>query len=150
MRSLLTMLGIIIGITSVVSVVALGNGSQQKILSNISGLGTNTMTVFNGTGFGDRRAERMQNLTVDDAEALGKQSYVVSSTPESSSTGTLVYSNQSYTTSLRGVGEQYFDVSGLKLQQGRLLTKADVYENNQVALLDQSAQERIFPREDRG
>ena len=148
MRSLLTMLGIIIGITSVVSVVALGNGSQQKILSNISGLGTNTMTVFNGTGFGDRRAERMQNLTVDDAEALGKQNYVVSSTPESSSTGTLVYSNQSYTTSLRGVGEQYFDVSGLKLQQGRLLTKADVYENNQVALLDQSAQERIFPRED--
>lgn len=57
MRSLLTMLGIIIGITSVVSVVALGNGSQQKILENIKGIGTSTMTIFNGTGFGDRRAE---------------------------------------------------------------------------------------------
>ena len=60
MRSLLTMLGIIIGITSVVSVVALGNGSQQKILANIKGIGTSTMTIFNGTGFGDRRAEQMQ------------------------------------------------------------------------------------------
>ena len=62
MRSLLTMLGIIIGITSVVSVVALGNGSQQKILANIKGIGTSTMTIFNGTGFGDRRAEQMQIL----------------------------------------------------------------------------------------
>ena len=52
MRALLTMLGIIIGITSVVSVVALGNGSQQKILENIKGIGTSTMTIFNGMGFG--------------------------------------------------------------------------------------------------
>ncbi|STO60541.1 macrolide ABC transporter ATP-binding protein/membrane protein [Canicola haemoglobinophilus] len=54
LRALLTMLGIIIVITSVVSVVALGNGSQQKILANINSLGTNTMDIYNGTGFGDR------------------------------------------------------------------------------------------------
>ena len=149
MRSLLTMLGIIIGITSVVSVVALGNGSQQKILSNINGLGTNTMTIFNGTGFGDRRAEQMQNLTVNDANALAKQSYVQSVTPNSSSSGLLIYGNRSFTsTNLKGIGEQYFDVEGMKLKQGRSITAQEVAENAQVALLDESAQKSIFPNED--
>ena len=83
LRSLLTMLGIIIGITSVVCVVALGNGSQQKVLQNINSLGTNTMDIYNGTGFGDRRAESMQNLTVNDSEALMRQPYIESVTPNS-------------------------------------------------------------------
>ncbi|QIA76085.1 MacB family efflux pump subunit [Rodentibacter caecimuris] len=148
MRSLLTMLGIIIGITSVVSVVALGNGSQQKILENIKGIGTSTMTIFNGTGFGDRRAEQMQNLTINDADALSKQSYVQSVTPNSSSSGILVYGNQTFSsTSLRGVGEQYFDVEGLTLKQGSLFSIEDVKENNQVALIDESAKKSIFPNE---
>lgn len=148
MRSLLTMLGIIIGITSVVSVVALGNGSQQKILENIKGMGTNTMTIFNGTGFGDRRADQMQNLTVNDTIALSKQSYVQSVTPNSSSSGTLVYGNQTFSsTSLKGVGEQYFDVDGLTLKQGMLFSAQDVTENNQVALIDESAKKSIFPNE---
>ena len=148
MRALLTMLGIIIGITSVVSVVALGNGSQQKILENIKGIGTSTMTIFNGTGFGDRRAEQMQNLTVGDADALNKQSYVQSVTPNSSSSGILVYGNQTFSsTNLKGVGEQYFDVDGLSLKQGNLFSAQDVAENNQVALIDESAQKSIFPYE---
>lgn len=148
MRSLLTMLGIIIGITSVVSVVALGNGSQQKILENIKGIGTNTMTIFNGTGFGDRRAEQMQNLTVNDANALNQQSYVQSVTPNSASSGTLVYGNQTFSsTSLKGVGEQYFDVEGLSLKQGNFFSAQDVLENNQVALIDESAKKAIFPNE---
>ncbi|PJG85907.1 MacB family efflux pump subunit [Conservatibacter flavescens] len=149
MRSLLTMLGIIIGITSVVSVVALGNGSQQKILSNINGLGTNTMTIFNGTGFGDRRAAQMQNLTVGDANALARQSYVQSVTPNSASSGLLVYGNQSFSsTNLRGVGEQYFDVEGLKLQQGRLISAQEVADSAAVAVLDESAKKAIFADED--
>ncbi|SEP76344.1 MacB family efflux pump subunit [Basfia succiniciproducens] len=148
MRSLLTMLGIIIGITSVVSVVALGNGSQQKILSNISGLGTNTMTIFNGTGFGDRRAEQMQNLTVNDANALAKQSYVQNVTPNSSSSGLLIYGNQSFTsTNLKGIGEQYFDVEGMTLKQGRSITPQEVRDNAQVALLDESSKKSIFPND---
>ena len=148
MRSLLTMLGIIIGITSVVSVVALGNGSQQKILENIKGIGTSTITIFNGTGFGDRRAEQMQNLTINDATALNQQSYVQSVTPNSSSSGTLIYGNQTFSsTSLKGVGEQYFDVNGLKLKSGNLFSAQDVADNNQVALIDESAKKSIFPDE---
>ncbi|STO93908.1 macrolide ABC transporter ATP-binding protein/membrane protein [Haemophilus pittmaniae] len=149
MRSLLTMLGIIIGITSVVSVVALGNGSQQKILENIKGIGTNTMTIFNGTGFGDRRAEQMQNLTVGDANVLSQQHYVQSVTPNSYASGTLVYGNKEFSsTTLKGVGEESFDVEGLKLKQGRLLSHQDVLDSNQVALIDESAKKSIFPNED--
>lgn len=148
MRSLLTMLGIIIGITSVVSVVALGNGSQQKILENIKGMGTNTITIFNGTGFGDRRAEQMKNLTVNDANTIEKQSYVQNVTPNSSSSGILVIGNQSFSnTSLQGIGEQYFDVEGMKLVQGRLLDTEDIAQSNTLALIDESGRKSMFPHE---
>ena len=148
MRSLLTMLGIIIGITSVVSVVALGNGSQQKILENIKGIGTNTITIFNGTGFGDRRAEQMQNLTINDANALSNQSYVQSVTPNSTSSGTLIYGNQTFSsTSLKGVSEQSFDVEGLTLKLGNTFTPEDIRNNQSVALIDESAKKSIFPLE---
>jgi len=148
MRSLLTMLGIIIGITSVVSVVALGNGSQQKILEDIKGIGTNTITIFNGTGFGDRRAEQMQNLTVNDANALSNQSYVQSVTPNSTSSGTLIYGNQTFSsTSLKGVSEQSFDVEGLTLKLGNTFTQEDIRDNQSVALIDESAKKSIFPHE---
>ncbi len=144
LRSLLTMLGIIIGITSVVCVVALGNGSQQKILANINSMGTNTMDIFNGTGFGDRRAERMQNLTVGDSDILAKQSYIISATPNSSVSATLVYQNEDFTAQVRGVGEQYFNVKGLSLKQGAFFTANDVKHNEQVAVIDENTLKQVF------
>ena len=69
LRSLLTLLGIIIGIASVVSVVAMGNGSQAQIMENISALGTNTIDVYPGRGFGDMRSGRVQTLKASDAAA---------------------------------------------------------------------------------
>lgn len=81
LRSGLTMLGIIIGIASVVSVVALGKGSQEKILEDINSLGTNTIVVMPGKGFGDRNSSKYKTLTVNDAELLARQSYVDSTTP---------------------------------------------------------------------
>lgn len=148
MRSLLTMLGIIIGITAVVLAVALGNGSQQKVLANIKGMGTNTMNIFNGKGFGDRSAYKKQNLKVVDANVLRQQSYVQSVTPNSSTSGALIYGNQEFTSvSLNGVGEESFDVEGLTLKQGRLLSQQDVKHSAQVALIDESAKKAIFGSE---
>ncbi|OBX06821.1 macrolide transporter [Gallibacterium salpingitidis] len=144
LRSLLTMLGIIIGITSVVCVVALGNGSQQKVLQNINSLGTNTMDIFNGTGFGDRRAESMQNLTVADSEILMKQPYIESVTPNSSVSGTLTYRNSAFTAQVRGVSEQYFNVKGIQSAAGNLFTAQDVKLNQSAAIIDQNTQQRIF------
>ncbi|WP_040976343.1 MacB family efflux pump subunit [Necropsobacter massiliensis] len=144
LRSLLTMLGIIIGITSVVCVVALGNGSQQKILANINAMGTNTMDIYNGTGFGDRRADKNQNLTVADSTILAKQSYIVSSTPNSAVSGTLTYGSESFTAQVKGVGEQYFNVKGLSLKQGELFSAQDVKHNEQVAVIDENTLKDVF------
>lgn len=144
LRSLLTMLGIIIGITSVVCVVALGNGSQQKVLQNINSLGTNTMDIYNGTGFGDRRAESMQNLTVNDSETLMRQPYIESVTPNSSVSGTLTYRNNAFTAQVRGVSEQYFNVKGIQTVAGQLFSGEQVKQNQSVAVIDQNTQKRIF------
>ena len=144
MRSLLTMLGIIIGIASVVSVVALGNGSEKKILADISAMGTNTISIFPGRGFGDRRSGRIKTLTIDDAKVIAKQSYVASATPQTNSSGTLTYRNTDLSASLYGVGEQYFDVRGLKLESGRLFDEADVKEDAQVVVIDQNTKEKLF------
>ena len=104
LRTFLTMLGIIIGIASVVSVVALGEGSRQQILSNISAIGTNTIEVFSGTGFGDQRAARVRTLVPSDAAALAGQDYVDSVTPSVSSSATLRYGNIAVTGTVQGVG----------------------------------------------
>ena len=144
MRSLLTMLGIIIGIASVVSVVALGNGSEKKILADISAMGTNTISIFPGRGFGDRRSGRIKTLTIDDAKVIAKQSYVASATPQTNSSGTLTYRNTDLSASLYGVGEQYFDVLGLKLESGRLFDETDVKEDAQVVVIDQNTKEKLF------
>ena len=144
MRSLLTMLGIIIGITSVVSVVALGNGSQQKILENISAMGTNTISVYPGSGFGDRRSNRIRTLTVADAEAIAKQSYVASVTPMTSQNATLTYRNMDLTAQLYGAGDQYFDVRGMKLAQGRFYDADDVKNSHSVVVIDDNTNNKLF------
>lgn len=136
MRALLTMLGIIIGIASVISVVALGKGSQEQILSNINSLGTNTMDIMNGSGFGDRRANVNRNLTISDAEMLAQQNFVESTTPNSSRSGTIIYRNQAVSGSVRGVGEQFADVKGLSVTEGRFFTVEEVERAAQVVVID--------------
>ena len=144
MRSLLTMLGIIIGIASVVSVVALGRGSQEKILKDITSIGTNTISIFPGRGFGDRRSSRIKTLTIEDANMIAKQSYVDSATPQTSSGGTLTYRNTDLTAQLYGVGDQYFNVRGFKLAEGRLFDELDVKEDAQLVVIDQNTKNKLF------
>lgn len=144
MRSLLTMLGIIIGITSVVSVVALGRGSQEQIMAQISSIGTNTISVYPGRGFGDMYSGRVKTLTVNDSDVLAQQSYIASSTPNTSASGTLVYQNVSANAQLNGVGEQFFDVKGLKLESGRLFNRSDIASSASLAIIDQNTKDKLF------
>lgn len=144
MRSLLTMLGIIIGIASIVCVVAIGNGSQQKVLSNISSLGTNTMDIFNGEGMGSRSTNRVKSLSISDVNILEKQKYVESVTPNSTSSGTVVFENKSYSSILRGVGADYFNVKGIKISDGRGFTKEEVSGADSVALIDENVKKSLF------
>lgn len=145
LRSFLTMLGIIIGIASVVSIVALGNGSQQKILSDISSMGTNTIDIYPGEGFGDMRSGKVKTLTANDSVVLNKQSYVDSSTPNSSTSGALTYKNIAVNAQVKGVGYEFFDVKGIEIAKGNKFYQKDIKNNSQVAVIDKNTQNKLFP-----
>jgi macrolide transport system ATP-binding/permease protein len=144
LRTFLTMLGIIIGIASVVSVVALGAGSRQKILNDISAMGTNTIDIYTGKGYGDRNASRIQTMTPRDADVLAQQSFVDSATPGVSSSTTLRYRNLAITAMLRGVGAQYFRVKGIDIAEGVAFDTDAVSRQEQVVVIDQSTRNALF------
>ena len=144
MRSLLTMLGIIIGIASVVSVVALGNASQAKILEQINSMGTNTIDIMPGKSFGDMRSGRVKTLKVRDSEYLAKQGFIDNSTPNVSVSGTMVYQNYSLTAQMRGVGAAYFDVKGREIAQGRVFSEKEVRDMASVVVIDDNTKNEIF------
>lgn len=145
LRSFLTMLGIIIGIASVVSIVALGNGSQQKILSDISSMGTNTIDIYPGEGFGDMRSGKVKTLTANDSQVLNRQSYVDSSTPNSSTSGALTYKNIAVNAQVKGVGYEFFDVKGIDIAKGNKFYQKDIKNSSQVAVIDKNTQNELFP-----
>ncbi|QDE31180.1 MacB family efflux pump subunit [Shewanella polaris] len=145
-RTFLTMLGIIIGIASVVSVVALGNGSQQSVLENISSMGTNTIDVRSGSGFGDRRAGRVRTLTAQDSDALKVLPYVDSVTPSISSSGTIRYTNKAVSASFNGVGAEYFRVRGYELAEGQFWDETSVLNLAQEAVIDDNTRQSLFPK----
>ncbi|WP_323717912.1 MacB family efflux pump subunit [Paracoccus aminovorans] len=144
LRSFLTMLGIIIGIASVVSVVALGEGSRQRVLSNISGLGTNTLQIYPGRDFGDMRSGRVTTLVMADAHALARQSYVASVSPTVSSSQTLRHGATELSAQISGVGEQYFDVAGITLTEGRAFDAGDVAAMSQGVVIDENTRSSLF------
>ncbi|MEN2986687.1 MacB family efflux pump subunit [Tistrella sp. BH-R2-4] len=145
LRTFLTMLGIIIGIASVVSVVALGAGSQQQILESISSIGTNTIDVMPGESFGDTRAGRVRTLVPSDAEALAGQPYVDSVTPQVSSSATLRYRNISITAQVVGVGPQFFRVRGHTMAAGQPFDDASIERRSQEVVIDSNTRDQLFP-----
>lgn len=139
------MLGIIIGIASVVSVVGLGKGSQQKILSDISSLGTNTLTVRDGYRFGDpRRRYHDDNLTDADANAVAEQPYVESVSPQIGTSTTVRYRQTETSSNVSGVGENYLNVTGEKLKNGQNFSSDDIKNMTQNIILDDNAVKTFF------
>ncbi|HEJ7887802.1 TPA: MacB family efflux pump subunit [Serratia liquefaciens] len=145
LRTLLTMLGIIIGIASVVSVVALGKGSQQQVLANINAMGTSTLEVYPGKDFGDMRSAAVQTLQATDADALAQQGYVHSVTPTVSSSTTFRYGNQSVSGTVNGVGEQYFLVRGYSIDSGMAFNRHSVDQLMQEVVIDENTRNKLFP-----
>lgn len=145
MRTFLTMLGIIIGIASVVSVVALGNGAQQQILSNISSLGTNTITIFQGRGFGDNsRSAQVKTLVPADAVALAEQPYVDGVSPSVNSSVTARFKDTEASASVNGVSEDFFYVRGMTFQSGQPFDRNSITQQAQDVVIDTNTQNTFF------
>ncbi|RXZ32834.1 MacB family efflux pump subunit [Oxalobacteraceae bacterium CAVE-383] len=144
LRTFLTMLGIVIGIASVVSVVALGEGSRRQILKQISAMGTNTIDIYSGGGFGDQRAGRVHTLAPADADALAGQNFVDSVTPGVSTAAAARYRNISVNATVNGVGDQYFRVRGLTLAEGAAFDRHGVRALSQEAVIDANTRDKLF------
>ncbi|MEZ9662332.1 MacB family efflux pump subunit [Vibrio cyclitrophicus] len=145
LRTFLTMLGIIIGIASVVSVVAIGNGSQAQVLSRMASMGTNTIEIKPGSGLGDRRAGRVRTLTASDANALTNLSFVDSVTPTVRVNVAVRYGNEAVTAEVQGVGPDYFRVRGFEVAQGQLFDDGSIDALEQVAVIDNNTLDDLFP-----
>jgi len=145
MRTFLTMLGIIIGIASVVSVVALGNGSQKQILENISSLGTNTITVYQGRGFGDNsRASQTKTLIPADGEALAEQPYVDGVSPSVNTSVTLRFKETEASATVNGVSSDFFYVRGMTFKSGQAFDKDSVTQRAQDVVIDTNTEKTFF------
>ncbi len=144
LRTLLTMLGIIIGITAVVSVVAIGQGARQKVVNDISSMGTNVIDVFPGKDWGDEKASAIHTLVPADIDALKSETYVDSVTPILNGSVLVRYRNLTANASVSGVGDQYFRVRGLEIDQGSIFREDDVRRQTQVVVIDQNTAKKFF------
>ncbi|WP_420212091.1 MacB family efflux pump subunit [Burkholderia aenigmatica] len=144
LRTLLTMLGIIIGITSVVSIVAIGEGAKRYMLDEIGSIGTNTINIYPGTDWGDSRADAIQTLVPADVAALAEQPYVDSATPETSRTLLLRYRNIDVNALVSGVGDRFFQARGMRFALGVAFDEDAVRRQVQVAVIDQNTRRKLF------
>ncbi|MBN3788250.1 MacB family efflux pump subunit [Burkholderia sp. Ac-20353] len=144
LRTLLTMLGIIIGITSVVSIVAIGEGAKRYMLDEIGSIGTNTINLYPGTDWGDSRANTIQTLVPADVAALAEQPYVDSATPETSRTLLLRHRNVDVNGLVSGVGDRYFQARGMSFTLGVAFDEDAVRRQAQVVVIDQNTRRKLF------
>ena len=144
MRTLLTMLGIVIGITSVVSISAIGEGAKRYVLKDIQAIGSNTIDIFSGTSFGDSRASAIETLMPADVDALNQLYYVDSATPVVGRNLLLRFGNIDLDAQVNGVSDRYFNVKGLKLEAGIAFSESDARRQAQVVVIDHNTRHRLF------
>ena len=144
LRSFLTMLGIIIGITSVICVVALAKGSQESIIESINKIGTSTIQINSGRGPGDRNSAKVKRFNVDDAKMLEELDFIDYASPIMTTGAELIYANKSSTGLARAGNEKILQISGVELQSGRNFTKEDVLNSASVMIIDHNTKKEFF------
>ncbi|MFE4512928.1 ABC transporter permease [Kitasatospora sp. NPDC056783] len=152
-RSALTMLGVLIGVASVILLLAVGNGSSVAVKESITSLGTNSLTVSSGSANGGSRAtSSVKKLTVADAKALASDSdsaAIKSVAPVVTTSGTALYGNISYSPgSVVGTYPSYFETANQKVAHGEYFTDDDVLASRKVAVLGATTAKQLFDGED--
>ena len=138
LRSLLTMLGIVIGVAAVIAMIALGTGAQAAVKDRISALGTTLLTVNPGQqrGFGVAIADAQAKLTMDDSKALEDRATAISAVqPEMNRNLQVQWGNKNANTSIVGTTANYLEVRKYKLQYGRMFTSAEDDAKQRVAVI---------------
>ncbi len=152
MRSLLTSLGIIIGVSSVIVMVAIGQGSQKQIEDEIESLGTNMIIIMPGSstsGAVRGGAGTLNRFTLNDVEKLEKEATMISDvSPTIRSGGQVIGGGENWSTTIYGVTEGYFAIRNFEIEYGEFFTERDVRANKKVALLGKTVADELFPNQD--
>ena len=151
MRSILTMLGIIIGVAAVIALVSIGNGVKQDIQHSISSLGSNLLMVMPGaprTPGVRPSAGSMKSLKVSDYEAISKLDGVKAASPMTNGSYVVIYQNKNWTTSVSGVSYNYLDVNNWSMKSGRFLSEKNVQNRERVAVVGKTVVKNLFGDED--
>jgi putative ABC transport system permease protein len=147
-RSALTMLGIIIGVASVIAMVGLGQGAQKQVQDQIAGMGTNLLIVSSGsqTSFGVRGGAGTRNtLTPEDADAIEREApAVAAANPSINTSVTLVSGNLNWTTRAEGVGIDYPQIRARNVSAGAFFTEGDIRSAARVAIVGQTLVKELF------
>jgi macrolide transport system ATP-binding/permease protein len=143
-RTVLTLLGIIIGVAAVVAMLAVGEGSRQKVLDRISSFGTNLMIIRPGAA-GIRNAGDIATLVPEDAAAIKRLPNIETALPERSGRMTARYGNRDYQTSVQGTGEDFPSARAWPVAEGQFFNADDVKTYAAVVVLGRTIVKNLFP-----
>lgn len=139
MRSFLTALGIIIGVASVITMLAIGQGSKKSIQANIAEMGSNMIMIHPGADMrgGVRQdASSMETLKISDYTTLKDEcNYIKGISPTITSSGQWIYGNNNTPSTIYGVSQDYLDIRQLSVSDGEIFTDADIKSSAKVCIL---------------
>jgi putative ABC transport system permease protein len=148
LRSFLTMLGIIIGVASVITMLAIGQGSKKSIQDQIASMGSNMLFVMPGTfrmGGVQQGSSSSQKLTIADMNAIKTEcNAVVAVSPEVRSSGQAVYGHSNWPTTMYGGNEQYLEIKSWKIVSGRNMTDSEAKGSAKVCLIGRTVADELF------
>ncbi len=143
-RTVLTLLGIIIGVAAVVAMLAVGEGSRQKVLDRISSFGTNLMLIRPGAA-GIRNTGDIATLVRDDADAIARLPNIEAALPERSGRATVRVGNIDYQTSVQGTGEDFPSARDWPVAEGQFFNAEDLKHYAPVVVLGRTVAKTVFP-----
>ncbi len=148
-RSFLTALGIIIGIASVIAMLAIGQGTKRSIQANIAEMGSNMIMISPGAdmrGGVRQEASSMETLKMNDYESIKDEcNYIKAISPVVTSSGQFIYGNNNTPSSIYGVNQEYLEIRQLSVSDGEMFTDADIKASAKVCILGQTVVDNLFP-----
>ncbi len=149
MRSVLTVLGIVIGVAAVITMVTIGNGATQQVKEQISSLGSNTLMIRPGQRMGPGQNVGAVSFKESDAEALATQiAGIRAVSPSRTSSHLVVAGGKNWQTSVIGTTNAYFDVNNLHLAEGRFFESSEERAGSAVCIVGQTIKKELFDNED--
>ena len=149
LRSFLTALGIIIGVASVITMLAIGQGSKRSIQANIAEMGSNMIMIMPGTdmrGGVRQSSDDMQKLKPADYASMQEgMTYVKGISPEVSSQGQFINGNNNYPSKISGVAPDYLDIRKLTVESGMMFTERDLQSAAKVCIIGKTVADELFP-----